>query len=217
MILIFSFMIISCLARSQDFISISTLNGIWHNASDIVNYKIFKNGNVLSISYNPDIKEEPFYISKIIQCGFVDPYDSTFTLKREGIIGNDLFSINGGHYHFYYESDTEGNASLELESINPTNVFNYTKVVSFPKEYIKNLFLRGKIDNKDYLKEFLNKYFKEITRTKTIIYSNINKKTQVYLLRNDLVEVLEEKGDWLKIRYYGKKTIEGWIKRSDVE
>jgi len=39
----------------------------------------------------------------------------------------------------------------------------------------------------------------------------------MYLLKNDEVEVLEEKEDWLRIRYYGKKTIEGWIKKSDVE
>ncbi|WP_337045479.1 SH3 domain-containing protein, partial [Emticicia sp. 17c] len=40
--------------------------------------------------------------------------------------------------------------------------------------------------------------------------------TKMYLLKDDIVEVLEEKNDWLKIRYYGKKTVEGWIKKSDV-
>jgi len=32
-----------------------------------------------------------------------------------------------------------------------------------------------------------------------------------------MVEVLETKDIWIKIRYYGNKTIEGWIKKSDVE
>jgi SH3-like domain-containing protein len=39
----------------------------------------------------------------------------------------------------------------------------------------------------------------------------------MYLIKGDEVEVLEEKGEWLKVRYYGKKIIEGWIKKSDVE
>jgi SH3-like domain-containing protein len=39
----------------------------------------------------------------------------------------------------------------------------------------------------------------------------------MYLIKNDVVEVLEEQEDWLRIRYYGKKVIEGWIKKSDVE
>jgi SH3-like domain-containing protein len=40
----------------------------------------------------------------------------------------------------------------------------------------------------------------------------------MFLLKGDPLEVLEEKDDWLRIRYYAKtKTIDGWIMRSDVE
>jgi SH3-like domain-containing protein len=46
----------------------------------------------------------------------------------------------------------------------------------------------------------------------------------MYLLKNDPVEIIEEKDNWLKIKYYPEKngewtgkTIEGWIKKSDVE
>jgi len=39
----------------------------------------------------------------------------------------------------------------------------------------------------------------------------------MYLLKGDVVEILQEKDDWLQIRYYGNKTIEDWIKKSDVE
>ena len=38
-----------------------------------------------------------------------------------------------------------------------------------------------------------------------------------YLKKGDEVEVLEEKNIWLKIRFYGSKIIEGWIKKSDIE
>jgi SH3-like domain-containing protein len=40
----------------------------------------------------------------------------------------------------------------------------------------------------------------------------------MYLIKGDEVKILDEKDDWLKIRYYAKtKTIDGWIMRSDVE
>ena len=46
----------------------------------------------------------------------------------------------------------------------------------------------------------------------------------MYLLKNDPVELVEEKDNWLKIKYYPEKngvwtgkTIEGWIKKGDVE
>jgi len=76
---------------------------------------------------------------------------------------------------------------------------------------------KGENDKKDYLKDFFNMEFKEIKATKSIIYSTPNKPTKMYLLKGDVVEILQEKDDWLQIRYYGNKTIEDWIKKSDVE
>jgi hypothetical protein len=60
---------------------------------------------------------------------------------------------------------------------------------------------------------------KEITVPKAYFYQSIRgQKNTSYIIKNDLVEVLEEKDDWLKIRYYAKtRTIDGWIMRSDVE
>jgi hypothetical protein len=52
---------------------------------------------------------------------------------------------------------------------------------------------------------------------KSVIHTIPKLLTKMYLLKGDKVEVLEEKGEWLKVRYYGKKIIEGWIKKSDVE
>jgi len=70
----------------------------------------------------------------------------------------------------------------------------------------------------------LNKKFKTIKKSKSIIFSSMNSPTKMYLLKNDPVEIIEEKDNWLKIKYYPEKngewtgkTIEGWIKKSDVE
>ena len=39
----------------------------------------------------------------------------------------------------------------------------------------------------------------------------------MYLLKNDEVEILEEKDDWLYILYHGKKDIKAWIPKGAVE
>ena len=46
----------------------------------------------------------------------------------------------------------------------------------------------------------------------------------MYLIKGDPIEIVEEQGDWLRIIYYPEKngewtgkTIEGWIRKSDVE
>ncbi len=68
------------------------------------------------------------------------------------------------------------------------------------------------------LRPFLYYDYKMIQYSRAIIYKSINNNpTNMYLIKNDVVEVLEEQEDWLRIRYYGKKVIEGWIKTSDVE
>lgn len=69
----------------------------------------------------------------------------------------------------------------------------------------------------DFIKYLRKDKKKVIIKNKTIINTSLAEPTKMYLIKGDEVEILEEKGEWLKIRYYGKKTIEGWIKNSDVE
>ena len=74
----------------------------------------------------------------------------------------------------------------------------------------------------DFIK-YLRKDKKKATiRNKTIINESLTEQTKMYLLKGDEVEVLEESErspevEWLKIRYYGRKTIEGWIRKIDIE
>jgi hypothetical protein len=63
-----------------------------------------------------------------------------------------------------------------------------------------------------------------IIKNKSTLFKNPNTPTKMYLLKNDPVEVIEEKDNWFKIKYYPEKngewtgkTIEGWIKKSDVK
>jgi hypothetical protein len=63
-----------------------------------------------------------------------------------------------------------------------------------------------------------------VIRQKAIIYSQPEIATRMYLIKDDVVEVLSVQEEWLQIKYYEDKngndtgkTIEGWIKKRDVE
>jgi len=83
-----------------------------------------------------------------------------------------------------------------------------------------------KQDRKDWekVRQLLPYDYKMVVSDKAIIYSQLGTATRMYIHKNDVVEIYETKGDWLKIKYYTEKnnkdtgkTIEGWIKKSDVE
>ena len=99
---------------------------------------------------------------------------------------------------------------------------NYGKVSVYEKNDklsaidLKLLYLRGKKDNRDYIKEYLNLDVKEIIVPKSIIYSEPDKPTKMYLIKNDIVTIVEERDNWIKIEYSGEKLVTGWIKKGDV-
>ena len=91
----------------------------------------------------------------------------------------------------------------------------YKKVDEIP-DYVLISLKKNKEHWQRYL-EFLGEKEGSIHVQKSFIYSQPNKQTKMYLLKDDEVEIIEEKEDWLHIRYYGKKVVEGWIKKSDVK
>ncbi|MFC0181329.1 SH3 domain-containing protein [Pseudarcicella hirudinis] len=95
----------------------------------------------------------------------------------------------------------------------------YKKVDKIP-DYVLISLRKNKEDWQRYL-DFMEHKESKVTQLKAFIYTIPNKQSKMYLLKNDEVEILEEKlvkgTSWLKIRYYGSKTIEGWIKKTDVE
>jgi hypothetical protein len=89
------------------------------------------------------------------------------------------------------------------------------------KELPKHILLKLRKSKKEWsiYQSFTDMLVKRIESQKCILYatqSEVNI-TKMYLLKNDEVEILDIKDEWLKIRFYGKKIIEGWIKKSDVE
>jgi hypothetical protein len=86
-------------------------------------------------------------------------------------------------------------------------IFTYKKINNLP----------GKIH--DLLQEngiYVGFPCKEISSEKAIIYSAPNIPTRMYLIKGDVVTVLEKEEGWLRIDYEGKKQVRGWIKEQDV-
>ncbi len=87
-------------------------------------------------------------------------------------------------------------------------------------ENLPNYILVALLKNNTELQKvelFLNRKFQQIKVAKCQIYNLDMLPTKSYLIKEDPIEILEQKDNWLKIRYYGEKTIEGWIKKEDIE
>jgi len=53
---------------------------------------------------------------------------------------------------------------------------------------------------------------------KVLTYTQIPEtRIKMYLIKGDEVKIVKEKDGFLKIYYFGKNRIKGWIKKSDVE
>ena len=100
------------------------------------------------------------------------------------------------------EFNIPGGYELDKKEINSTI---YSKFKNSKIQELKNLEMF-----------YFSKHFKPINK-KAFIYNSINVLSKMYLLKGDEVEIVEEKKEWLRIRYYGKKVIEGWIKQGDIE
>ncbi|MEO6903285.1 MAG: hypothetical protein ABI315_09035, partial [Bacteroidia bacterium] len=67
----------------------------------------------------------------------------------------------------------------------------------------------------NYIKEFLDLNVKEITTPISIIYSVPEQVTANRLKKGDVVNILEEKADWIKVDYGAEEP--AWIKKVDVQ
>ena len=203
---------------------------------------IFKDNKSIDITFWLESKKASIYNEPYSYYGFWDasPYDTRpkhlkdlktkgkYVLFYDDLIENDKSDNKIGYDKFgnLYKPTRSCDWSIndELpEGLPPTTInFNfgkdpdvYKKIDKIP-DYVLLALKENKKHWQKYL-SFMEHGERKITLLKSFICSEPNKPTQMYLLKGDEVEILETKGDWLKIRYYDKKVVEGWIKKSDVE
>lgn len=130
---------------------------------------------------------------------------------------------------FYYTVDEDG-ASVASnpppEFVNVTeNILEipwsiYEKIEKLPQVALKKLYQRSINNKRNYIYEFLDMYVREITADKTYIYREKegNNKTDMYLVKDDIIEVISAYSKCINFRYQTVKgeMITGWVKREDV-
>ncbi|MDR1227122.1 MAG: hypothetical protein LBK47_09540 [Prevotellaceae bacterium] len=210
------------------------MQGIWkarvdplHPDSEEESWTIIRNHQSLSVTYVKSSNKLDFPLTESIE-GFQE-------LKKEDIINGINVSILTDSGTYYTLASTNAispngwvnNIDLFIikdfdcdgqeMSINGGQLVEYSKRKKLSSIALKNIYLRGMQDNRDYLKEYINIDVTEVVSSKSTIYAEPDKPTRMYLIKGDIVTVLEEKEGWIKMEYEGKKLITGWIKKEDTK
>jgi hypothetical protein len=221
-------------AHGQIDTKLSLIQGIWQysfpnktgvNTGSI--FKIVNNEKCLEFTYIPDSNELTHPLFKMV-VGFQDSVNSSYEneeidtnafkadglyyteiiseeyIKEDGLVRKPDFIVPS-----YFECDGQ------VMSIAGSKLFEYEKVFELPYEAVMYLFRRSKRDERNYLKEYLKLEVLAIKPLKCTVYSKPDKHTNVQLNRDDVVVIIEKKGDWLKVEY-GEDGI-GWIKKEAVK
>ena len=114
-----------------------------------------------------------------------------------------------------YDPPAKGKPNYFLFNFNGREYERHVQLQHLPN-YVLVALLKNKKDLQK-VEQFLNKKYQQIKVAKSYIYNLSMQQTKAFLIKGDPIEVLEQRGNWLRIRYYGKKTIEGWVKKEDVE
>ncbi|MFT3737198.1 MAG: SH3 domain-containing protein [Breznakibacter sp.] len=209
----------------------SLIQGIWerNELSGIEkSFKIINKTNTLGISYSihaPD-NIELFLVESTE--GFQNRHYKEFdsidvnSLKEDDgkyytIILNNKYIKNGWIKKKYCIVPDYFECDGILMSINSGQLVEYEKITRLPSVALKLLYNRGLNDNRNYIKEYLGIEVEEIKSDKSIIFSNPETATKMYLTKGDVVTILEKKGNWLKIEFFGTKLVTGWIRQTDVK
>lgn len=155
--------------------------------------------------------DRPFKLNDIgMELLYLLEYTNDDVINGREIKINDI----GSSLNYYYIDPKESNRYYVWDDTAPSKIVYYYRILSPPKYVL------------DFYKKIAFESFKKIRFQKRFILDDSFTLTKMYLIEGDEVEVLEQKLvkgiNWLKIRYYGsgatpRKTIEGWIKKNDVE
>ena len=214
------------------------------NDTSFTSIDFIKNKNRLNIFYWHDSKSLSVRGDMI---GFVDKDKKVHRISDLVDDGFQMFSYypnpnapndsikylkGAGRYFLALYNGIAGEEELMLPEKGKPNYFTFNfngreneyheQIHHLPKKIVLELF--NNTIEKNKIEQFLSIKYGKVKTIKSIIHKIPYKPTKMYLLKNDPVEVTEEKDNWVKIKYYPEKngewtgkTIEGWIKKSDVE
>jgi hypothetical protein len=208
---------------------ISLMQGVWEsndNSESEKSFTIIKGMNALSIVHSDNPSEMDFPISESVQ-GFQnknhDEADSinVKTLKEDGryftTVDKENINKNGWVEEPYFTIPTYFEIDKTTMSINGGKIAEFTKIKNLPAFTLKQLYKRGQLDKRNYLKDYLNIDAREIIAPKSIIFQSPGTATKMYLVKGDLVSVISQQGEWVKVEYQGKKIVQGWIKKEHIK
>ncbi|RRB02831.1 hypothetical protein [Larkinella rosea] len=210
--------------------SIEKLQGVWKfqftrkgESKTFEAYRIIKQNKLLEIFNDTSYKE---IRTRLAYIGFWDNNEYPKNINK--------FNKNG-HILYYIDIPNNIDTLVNITNIRRSNWLTFNEngkleqdyffsygLSSIPDEYIRinalplTIVLRIK-QNIDLWKEYKKLINLKKIMHKSTIYLSPSIPTKRYLLKNDLVEILEEKSQWIRIRYYGTRLIEGWAKVMDIE
>jgi hypothetical protein len=224
-LIIFTFFNASAQEKKEN--NLGLIQGIWENIMNTEaehSYKVIKGINSLGISHNDDPNNLDFYMLECLE-GFQNyKYDDVDSINVCLLKGNgkyfttilDKKYIKNGWVKMQYCIVPEyfecNGANM---SINGGQLAEFVKIGQLPNNTLKLLYKRGKKDKRDYIKDYLDIKVAEITPAKCTVNSLPDKPTTIQLSKGDLVTVLEEKGNWLKVDYGMDNP--GWVKKEDTK
>ncbi|PWS33860.1 hypothetical protein [Pedobacter paludis] len=226
----------NCYSQKEIIPDIQKLQGNWVFVDgDFYDYLLFKKNKKIEISYfsdshkamidestfgyfgfwNPETHgdEEPKHLSQLEKSGvfirFYDDlgvtYDSNGNLQSPtrqcGLsINEDSEDTIPNILRFYYKGTPDV----------------YTKITHIPLEVI--LGLKKNVKEWEKYKKFMSieELKVNVIRSKIYALPNFNAQTNMYLVKDNSVEILARSGSFTKIRFYGKKIIEGWIETNQL-
>ncbi len=209
---------------------LSLMQGSWQCLSieGITIFKIVKANKCLEFTFDTKSDAVDFALYELI-IGFQNyitsrSYDSLY-LNSGSLVPNGLYYteiLNKSYIRedgfvvrpnflipSYFECD--GNTL----SINGGKLFEFEKIEKVPFEALKKLYYKGKRNNRDYLKDYLNLKVLSVNSIKYIVYTEPDRPSKARLDGGDIVIILEENEKWLKVQY--KENSIGWIKKADVK
>jgi hypothetical protein len=203
------------------------MQGIWENLMNTESekaYTVIRENFSLNFVFSNDSNEFDFPLNESIE-GFQD-YDSgnldsinINTIKWDGsfytIVDKKFINSKGWVIRPFYLTPNYFECDGVTMSVNGGKLVEYEKINKLPNDALKKLYFRGKIDKRDYLKEYLGIKVAEITTAKSTIYAAPDKTKTTQLSKGDVITILEIQGNLLKVDY--GENDPGWIKKEDIK